>query len=435
MKDKTLTHRLIRIGLLLLLPLLAACNLTTASPQGDTTQSPDNNGSTTSDGWFAYVFNPQRDELMKVAADGTQTTYSFGFEEDNFVSSYAMSFNEDGSRVAYCQVIYGQDSPITNVTLHVRDIAAQTDIVNVDLGSGPSKICSLGREGFVGNQIVVGIMNYAPFDQTADTSQPIWEVVLFDATTGARVSGINSIANPVTFDDPQQAEFLTFPLILNFTGADVAFTLMPFASEGMLDAPAFGWNVASGAVGVVDYWGKSGIGALDTGELAFPDNDPNLPAGEPAGPMGVFNVLRLVDNGAARTIYHSPDWLIVNGVFINNGQQIAMLQYPPFNPDEPNNAMGGSRWLAIDRAGNVTELFSSTGYAQLLPAPDGYVFMEQTYPTADMQQGHYTVTLVQNGTSTVLFESDVTDGTTYELAWASPTTTASGLGAFPTLAQ
>jgi hypothetical protein len=433
-KDKTLTHKLIRTGLLLLLPLLAACNLVTTAPQDNPTQQPSDNGGAANGDWFAYIYNPQRDEMLKISADGAQATYSFGFDTNNYVSSYAMSFNEDGSRAAYCQTIYQPESPVSSATLYVRDIAAQTTIVTVDLGSGPSKACTMGREGFVGNQIAVGVMNYAPFGENIDTSQPVWEVIVFDATTGERVSSINSDANPVTFDDPQQAEFLTFPLLLNFTGADVIFTLMPFASEGLLDAPAFGWNVASGAVGTVDYWGKAGISESSTGELAFPDNDPNLPAGAPMGPIGVFNVLRLVDGGAARTIYHSPDWLIANTIFINNGQQIAMMQYPSFNPDEPIPSFV-SRWMAIDRAGNVSELLTSTGYAQMLPAPDGYVVMEQTHPTADIQQGHYTVTLVQNGTSTVLFEMDVTDNTTYELAWASPMATASDLGAFPTLSQ
>src|SRR5690349_17399991 len=112
-KDKTLIGKLIRYGLLLLLPLLAACNLATTAPQDDP-QQPNDTTNPTNGEWFAYIYNPQRDEMMKVSADGTQATYNFGFEPNNYVSSYAMSFNEDGSRVAYCQVIYPQESPISS---------------------------------------------------------------------------------------------------------------------------------------------------------------------------------------------------------------------------------------------------------------------------------------------------------------------------------
>ena len=52
--------------------------------------------------WSAYVFNGNTGELVQVKADGTQAVSALGLDVGTFVSSYDMTFTQDGSRLAFC---------------------------------------------------------------------------------------------------------------------------------------------------------------------------------------------------------------------------------------------------------------------------------------------------------------------------------------------
>jgi hypothetical protein len=413
--------------LLLLLPLLAACNLSTSAPQ-DNNQTQDN---VPTGEWAAYLQNPQRGELLRVTADGTITSYSLGLPQDAYVSSFDMSFNADGSRVAFCQLTYQPESPIATAILYVRDIAAQTNLLTLDLGASDGKTCSLGRRAYSSSQVVVGMMNYTPFSANPDTSQPMWQINIFDVTTGETVSEINASANPIEVDDAFGGA-PTLPLIQLFDGSKVIFSFVPFGGDGVFSAPSFEWDIASGTVQPIPHWGKMGMDVLDTGELVYPDNDPNLPVGTPMGPMGSFNVLRLVEGSQTRTIYHTADWLIGEARFINHGRQLALWLLPSFNPDAPESNAVGTRWIALDRAGGVTELLTTPYYANLMPAPNGYAALTQNYTEGDFQRANFTLTLTSDGITSTLWQSGETGDATWELAWVTPTTVATDLAAFPT---
>lgn len=426
-----MTQKLIRYGLLLLLPLLAACNLTTGAPENATlapNATPNTNGSE----WSAYMYSGRRGELVHVLADGTQTAYSLGVGESNYVGSYDMSISADGTRAAFCQTTYQPETAISTAKLFVRDIAAQTNIVALDLGMGEGTTCAMGRRAFVGNLVAVAVMNYTTFSQNPDTSVPRWKVLLIDATTGETVNEINADENPLTIAERFNPEMMTLPIILRFTGTEVFFTFVPYG-DGASETPAFVWHLDNDAVDPIDYWGRLGFDISDSGEMVYPDNDPSLPAGTPMGPTGTYNVLRIVDGGEPRTIYHVPDWLIGSARFINHGQQIAMMLFPSFDPSASEGTpMGAIRWIALDRAGNVTELFETPYYGEVMPAPDGYIALMQQYEDSDFQRGSYTLMQFANGDSRVLWDSGVSGDVTWELVWSAPTTMAEGLAAFPT---
>jgi len=419
-------QQFLRCGVVL---LLVACNLsTTAAPRTDEQQP-----NTTSAGSFsAYLYSPQRSDLLLLNADGTSTRYNLGLPADTYTYSSNMSFSDDGRLVAYCTIAYVPNSPVSTATLYVRDIAAQSNLLTLDLGSNEGKFCSVGKYSLVGNQLALSLMNYAPYSANPDTSQPVWEVRIVEITTGETLHEINADMYPLDDLSAQYGGMMTLPSILRYTGTDVLLAFFPFASEGLLNAPSFIWNVASGSLDAIADWGRSGMDALDTGELVYPDNDPGLPAGMPMGPMGVFNVLRAVDDGGEpRIIYHVADWLIGSARFINHGRQLALSLFPSYNPDAPD-VNSGIRWIALDRSGSVTELFSSPYFAEVLPAPDGYIVLIQNYENGNPQQGSFSLTLVSGGVSTVLWEDANAGDASWELAWATPTELASDLPPFPT---
>ena len=56
--------------------------------------------------WFVYLYNGNTKELVSINPDGAQTAYSLGLDATTFVSSFDMTFTNDGTRVAYCAVTY-----------------------------------------------------------------------------------------------------------------------------------------------------------------------------------------------------------------------------------------------------------------------------------------------------------------------------------------
>jgi hypothetical protein len=424
-------HKLIRITLCLMLPVLVACSLASAQDITPTPQQTDT--VETSNEWFVYLYNSTTDALMRVGADGSQTMYSLGLE-DVLASTYELSFNEDGTRVAFCKRDYNESTGIVAFTLIVRDIVSQTNLLEYDLGASTGKTCSLGRQGYVNDRIAVAVMNYSAFDTNPDTSQPMWQIMLIDVTTGALISQLDSSTNAVPYAGAYEGAQL--PLIQHSTGTDIYFMFAPFGGDGPQSFPAFVWHTENGSIEAVEYWGLIGMSALDTGEIALPAYDPALPAGNTGGPMEIYNVVQVVGSDSTpRNIYQTADYLISRVQFINNGQQIAVLEYPSFEPGQPTDSIPPQHWIAIDRAGNVTELLTFDYMTEIQPAPNGYVAFEQTFLDEAFTQGHFVLSLVQDGVSTTLVELDTTDRAVWSLAWSMPSTSDTDLPPFPTLSQ
>jgi hypothetical protein len=148
--------------------------------------------------------------------------------------------------------------------------------------------------------------------------------------------------------------------------------------------------------------------------------------------MGIglaFNVVRVADaSGQLTTIYHNPDQNPADARFINNGQQIAILLAPVFDESNPGAPIE-QRWVAVDRAGGVTDLVTDLNFSYLDGAPDGFVHLIWDSPNQDPNNSTYRLLYVANGQTTELWSmaGSADQYGAWELAWAAPMPAAEGL--------
>jgi hypothetical protein len=212
---------------------------------------------------------------------------------------------------------------------------------------------------------------------------------------------------------------------------------MPWFSEGFIDA-AYRWTLATDVIDIEpgEQWEQFRLDTLEaTGEQTWVAADPDLPAVQPIGPVPPYNVVRVADTtGQVSTIYHNGEESPFDARFINNGQQIAVMVQPPFDESNPG-APVEYHWVAVDRAGSVTELMTGTNFTYLEGAPDGYVHLLWDSPTQDPANATFHLHYVANGQTTELWtmagSSDQFGA--WELAWAAPMPVAEGLPPFTNL--
>lgn len=398
--------------------LLAVTGLTAA--QGET--------------WSTYLYNGNTGELARVYADGTQQTYALGLPENTFISSRDIAFTTDGNRAAYCAVTYPpgtQDAPGQPIaTLYLRDLAAGTNLLEHSLGNAIG--CTVGPKSFNANesQIAVGISRYSPGDPNVDTTGPAWQLLVIDAASGNTISALDAGAQPVT-DVGLMMEGPMIPDVQSFENNQVVFAAVPYGIGGTPDVIAYRWDVSGSTLavepeGAANHFSADALGS----EAIWTASNPNLPAAEPAGPVGFFNVVMISENGGEpRVIYHNAEWTLIAAKFINDGQQIAILHFPRF---DPNQALGAqpTKWVALDRSGAVTDLHTDVEYSDIAAAPGGYVFLHASYPEPDnFEKVRFALDYYRNGQMRELWASETP---TWEIAWAAPVAAPAGLPPFPT---
>jgi hypothetical protein len=383
--------------------------------------------------WFAYLYNPQSKALVRVGLDGGQSTYSLDLGADIFIGGYDTAFTADGGRLAFCAL---KNVPADNPThseaiVFLRDIAAQKNLLEINLGKAVA--CRTGQTGYSpdGAQIAVSIVAYVPFGQQAAQSGPVWRLLTLDAASGQIVKEINAQSAAIAnVTEPKNA---VFPFVRYFSSDLLVFMFMPFASEGSFDAPAYTWQPSSGAVQTINYWGKAGLDSLG-GELSWVALDAKLPAVMPEGPIPQSNTVMIADKtGQARMIYHNGQFVVADTRFINDGQQLAIFLLPGFDLSQPQPeqpVQKPSKWIALDRAGNLTELHSTLYFTFLRAAPGGYVMLDLSFKDKQQTQAQTQLKLTRGGLTSVLWTSD-SQG--WELAWAAPAPAAANLPPFPTL--
>jgi hypothetical protein len=391
--------------------------------------------------WFAYVYNGR--DLVRVYQDGAQETYNVGLGENVFVGSREMAFNAEGSHAAFCATSYppaveGQESPPPSTHVYLRDIAAQTNLLDVDLGSAIG--CRVGENGLSadGSRLAVGVINYMFADQATDPGQPAWQLLVLDAATGSVAYELNA-QSPAAVNAFGAASGPTMPFVQKVETGSVVFAPVPWFSEGFIDA-AYRWDLASGAVApeTGEQWAQFRVDALGvTGETTWTGVDPNLPALQPMGIGLAFNVLRVADSsGQVTTIYHNGEANPFDARFINNGQQVAAMVQPPFDESNPNAPIQ-YRWIAVDRTGSVTDLFTVTAFTYLEGAPDGYVHLVWDSPNQDPTNATFRLIYTANGQATELWSmaGSADQFGAWELAWAAPMPAAPGLPPFTAIAS
>jgi hypothetical protein len=376
--------------------------------------------------WYAYLFNNLTRELIRVDADGNQQTYSLGLPENSTVSSYSVTFTDDGSQIAYCDVIYGTDGP-ASATLTVRDIAGGQNKVQMDLGQPMG--CSVGRHGFSadGAQIAVSSINYYPGDPNADPNQPSWELRVIEIASGNVVRQLNALS-------PNAASIGTAgiqPDVRYFANNQIVFVAIPYGTEGASDLPAYLWQLDSDTVTPINFWGKSGIDIWQ-GSISWVDVDLNAPASNPGGPMPAFNVVKIAGkDGQARTVYHTAEATPADTRFIEGGARLAIFLVPAFDENNPD-VQKPSKWVALDRMGQVADLQMAQGFSAIADAPGGYAYLYTNYQGENFTNPESKLDWVTpNGTKTLW--SSNTDQ--WGLTWTAPVVPAAVTQDFPAWQQ
>jgi hypothetical protein len=309
-----------------------------------------------------------------------------------------------------------------HASLIVRDVISQAVLVNVDLGTTDGCWVTYSEDN---SQIAVGLVRYYAGDPNADTRFPSWQLLVFDATNGSQLHEMNPSKGSAVFD----AARTVMPDVRYFANNQIVFAAIPWGTEGFPLSPAYFWQLSDDSLQPIDRWWRWGLDSLtQTGELVWIELDQSLPAAEPGGPMPQANAVKLADkSGQERTIYRNSDWIIMQTQFIDNGRQLAINELEGF---DPNRNPGGqsTRWLALDRGGTVSELATIAGYSDLAAAPDGYVLLWASDPSATPV---LTLEYRSGRETTTLWRTQETGGITWSLLWAAPTPTADGLQAFP----
>jgi hypothetical protein len=218
-----------------------------------------------------------------------------------------------------------------------------------------------------------------------------------------------------------------------FDGSQIVFAEVPYGIGGTPSVNAFRWQLSDGTLtpepdGAYNHFGVDRLEA--TGEAVWTAIDPSLPAAEPDGPIGMFNVVIVADtSGEQRVIYHNAEWTPITAKFIDDGQRIAILLFPAYNPNQPVGAQP-SKWVALDRAGNVTDLQTDLEYSDIAYGPAGYAFLRTRLPQTEAELVR---TSLEYHTGTNMTELWSAEGTTiWEIAWVGPIAALENLPPFPT---
>lgn len=375
--------------------------------------------------WSAYLYNSVMRQLLRVDLNGTQTPINLNLSEGSYLGEYETAFTSDGNYMAYCTIDYTAvtaGSTLTPTLLTVYDLTTGTVLYQQDLG--PSIGCWINYSGD-NSMLAVGMVNFFPGDPSADTSRPIWELRIVDADSGIEMASMSPL-NAEATDLGLYNDFSIMPDVRYFDNNQLIFTGILWGTEGAPVEPAFLWDLNSSDLQAFDDWWHWGL-AINGREVVWLESDSTLPIGNPGGPVPASNVVRSRDTaGEVVTIYHSPDWILLDTEFIDNGRRLAMSLLEPF---DPNSTEGSEvRWVALDRAGNVSDLASTTGFSQIGNAPEGYVYLSANSPnvgatmTLDYHTGDQTRTLFTGA-------SDDSGGA-WTMIWTTPVQPADDLPPF-----
>jgi hypothetical protein len=149
------------------------------------------------------------------------------------------------------------------------------------------------------------------------------------------------------------------------------------------------------------------------------------------------NVVRLSGPYATdATLYHSPDWVLSDIIFIEGGRSLALQMFESFDParaDQPPRM----RWVGLNRQGESRDLGVQSNYTQMIGTMDGFAALlaeningqPGTTPSIRLE-------LHERGESQVLWQvTPDGPGISWELVWATPMGAAEGLEPFQPLAS
>ena len=333
------------------------------------------------------------------------------------------AFAPYGNVLAYCA---SSDTDMQNghphVQLIVRDLEVGGNILQTDLGYPAG--CLTGENAFNedGTKFTLGIVNYFVGEESADTTQPEWRLLVYDMNSLTVAQEINASTNPIPVDDPVLSQFSMMPQVRYFAHDISVFRQLPWGVGGMEpQADAYMWDIVGGSVEPIEHYGAQTIAVLpDRGELFWLEHDESLALAEPFGEGLMNNVVRTVGRDkSVKTIYYTPDWLIIDMVVINDGRQLALLL-----STQDSNSGVINRWLALDRSGTTQVLGESDQWSTIRRAPNGFtLFSTQITDPNDPTTRSFALNYVTAGTPSELWSSPQGDQY-WEFVWAHPWLTA-----------
>jgi hypothetical protein len=378
--------------------------------------------------WMVYLYNASQAQLIGIDSTGAQTEIDLGLPSNVYPSQAEYPFSADGSRAAFCVTENSADGTGSLASVRILNVAANTTETQIDLGAAIG--CSVGRFNEDGTRIGVGIVYDFPFSENPNIAH-LWEVLVIDVASGQIVSRLTPEAPMLqTIDGGERWAYL--PIIQRFAAGQVTFALAPYGTDNIGDLAAFRWEPATDALVPVEGWGNWNSDYLTTGELVWTEHDPSLPAGQPGGPMPMYNVVRLSENeGEARTVFHSFDWLPYQARFVNNGQDLLVSLLAPFNEAAPDTSQG-VRLMLVGRDGARAEVGSYASYVDTATVPNGFAVLwaENTAGTAppqiylDVHQGESVVRLWEITSDNM--------GVSWSIVWSSASPVDANLQPFPT---
>ncbi len=380
-------------------------------------------------GWTAYLFNTSNGQIVQVGPGGEQASYALGNnpEGGEYLSSFNITITPDGKYAAYCLIVYPPQTdtnpPKPQASYILRDIAAEQDVVRVDMGSPIS--CSAGPHNLSpdGSLIAIGKVNSFPGDPNADPNLPLWSINVLETMTGKAQYELNN-RSPLVADSSFDTTFTSnpiLPLIVEVDDTGLAFQAARYASEGRLDT-AFRWDFTGDQYAPVDVWGKYGLSQQTaTDEFAYTELDSALPAGDPGGPIPTSNVVRLLDQ--ARTVstvfVGGADWLPLNTVFVNDGRDLAIMLLESFKFSEDPNIVQRNRWLLLNRDGSSSDIFLDDNYATVMAVTGGYLLFVQDFQRD--QPNNFPTFSLTDASGSAIWQSPPADSwQNWELLWVSP---------------
>lgn len=306
--------------------------------------------------WSFYVLNQQDNTLLRIYEDGEIEELDLGLQEGQFVATRIAVYPNE-NLAAFCSVIpNGADAPVS--AFQVRDLTANTDRINIPLESGE---CNVSSHSFSTNGSSVA---YGTIQGVGE-----WKLTVLDTTSGEVLHELTEL--------PVDQDYYVMPDPLVFPGNTITFAMVMWGTERGPSSPAFIWNLETGDVEQDDAFGNFKVDYLSaTGELAWVDQDEDRPAAEPGGPIPMSNVVRVRDADVTDVYYNEEE--VITGVrFIDNGQALAISLLSPFDMDNPGEQT--TRWVRVDRQGNVTEIASNQGgFIDVLPFRNGFAILNWT---------------------------------------------------------
>ncbi len=370
--------------------------------------------------WSLYLLNGRTNQLIRIFLDGTQQPVDLGLPADTYVGAASIDFSNGGSRAAYC---VSTSQAGAGATLTIKDMTGTSAPVAVDLGKTDGCWVNFGEDG---EQVAVGVVRHYAGDPNADASVPAWELLVFDATTGQSVAAMNPTKAAAIGFDPNRT---IMPQVRYFANGQIVYAGVQWGTDGSPSSPAYFWQLSDDSLQSIDRWWRWGLDSLPaTGELVWVELDSSLPAADPGGPLPQGNLVKLADkSGDAHTIYTDSSWVIMGTQFIDSGRELAISELQGFDPDNPMNSQS-TRWIALARDGSIRELVTSLGFSQLVPAPDGYVYLRASDNSASPL---LTLEYHSGGNSVQLWQQQTQGGMSWSILWSAPTPSASDLAAFP----